>query len=324
MGRSNREMEALATPQQLPNGCSANAPPSVVVVNGLIRSDLFLIIVQGIMTLSVILNYYGIYYHVARVEMVDDETKTRQQREKLAYRRDLLISIIAVPPVACATAFIITFAPRLNLYLDFIRIIVFAKSMNSLFNLIMEYFGGFDSMLRKLRNKQWHLNVFICKACPCLPVKQTHKAWFNNLWWGAYQPVFLRMALTTFNCLIVAEGIYKVDTLALNTVLTNLISTSFGVYCLSVISENVQEDLSNFDIRGKFLMFRLALLCINIQPIVLGFIRFPCVFPFTAPGRSTVFHNQLLILEMFGLALWQRHSFIYNFNETDEIASSNA
>ena len=113
-------------------------------------------------------------------------------------------------------------------------------------------------------------------------MKQTHKAWFNNLWWGAYQPVFLRMALTTFNCLIVAEGIYKVDTLALNTVLTNLISTSFGVYCLSgklnpeseihnqfqVISENVQEDLSNFDIRGKFLMFRLALLCINIQPIV--------------------------------------------------------
>ena len=69
---------------------------SVVVVNGLIRSDLFLIIVQGIMTLSVILNYYGIYYHVARVEMVDDETKTRQQREKLAYRKvlaDLCIQV---------------------------------------------------------------------------------------------------------------------------------------------------------------------------------------------------------------------------------------
>ena len=62
-----------------------------MVVNGLIRSDLFLIIVQGIMTLSVILNYYGIYYHVARVEMVDDDTKTRQQREKLAYRERLTL-----------------------------------------------------------------------------------------------------------------------------------------------------------------------------------------------------------------------------------------
>ena len=73
----------------------------------------------------------------------------------------------------------------------------------------------------------------IKKIGPCLPTKKTNRAWFNNLWWGAYQPVFLRMALTTFNCLVVAEGIYKVDTLALNTVLTNLISTSFGVYCLS-------------------------------------------------------------------------------------------
>ena len=45
------------------------APPSVVVVNGLIRSDLFLLIVQGIMTLSIVLNYYGIYYHLARVKM---------------------------------------------------------------------------------------------------------------------------------------------------------------------------------------------------------------------------------------------------------------
>ena len=45
------------------------APPSVVVVNGLIQSDLFLLIVQGIMTLSIVLNYYGIYYHLARVKM---------------------------------------------------------------------------------------------------------------------------------------------------------------------------------------------------------------------------------------------------------------
>ena len=159
-------MEALlAVPPQLPNGCSAMA--SVVVVNRLIRSDLFLLIVQGIMTLSIVLNYYGIYYHLARVKLsVTSGT--------LAYRRNLLISIIAVPPVASATAFILTFAPRLNLYLDFIRVIVFAKSMNSLFNLIMEYFGGHDRMIKKLHKKDWHLNVFVCKACPCLPTKKTN------------------------------------------------------------------------------------------------------------------------------------------------------
>ena len=58
------------------------------------------------------------------------------------YRRELIISIIAVPPVASITALICTFAPRLNLYLDFCRVLVFAKSLNALFNLIVDYFGG--------------------------------------------------------------------------------------------------------------------------------------------------------------------------------------
>ena len=58
------------------------------------------------------------------------------------YRRELILSIIAVPPVASITALICTFAPRLNLYLDFCRVLVFAKSLNALFNLIVDYFGG--------------------------------------------------------------------------------------------------------------------------------------------------------------------------------------
>ena len=35
----------------------------------------------------------------------------------------------------------------------------------------------------------------------------------SNLWWGAYQPVFIRIALMIHNAMVVAEGIYQVDTL---------------------------------------------------------------------------------------------------------------
>ena len=55
----------------------------------------------------------------------------------------------------------------------------------------------------------------------------------SNLWWGAYQPVFIRIALMIHNAMVVAEGIYQVDTLAVVPLFTNLISTSFAVYCLS-------------------------------------------------------------------------------------------
>ena len=55
-----------------------------------------------------------------------------------------------------------------------------------------------------------------------------------------------------------------------------------------MISENVQEELYQYDIRGKFLMFRIALLCINIQPIILGFIRLPCAGVQTESYLSTL------------------------------------
>ena len=40
------------------------------------------------------------------------------------------------------------------------------------------------------------------------------KIFKSNLWWGAYQPVFIRIALMIHNAMVVAEGIYQVDTLA--------------------------------------------------------------------------------------------------------------
>ena len=40
-----------------------------------------------------------------------------------------------------------------------------------------------------------------------------------------------------------------------------------------VMSENVEEDLHQFDIKLKFMTFRGTLLFINVQPIVLGLIR---------------------------------------------------
>ena len=46
------------------------------------------------------------------------------------------------------------------------------------------------------------------------------------------------------------------------------------------MSENVQEDLHQFDIKLKFLTFRGTLLFINVQPIVLGLLRQDCMHNF--------------------------------------------
>ena len=101
--------------------------------------------------------------------------------------------------------------------------------------------------------------------------------------------------------------------------LVKLCSTGFGVYCLTVISENVKETLHMFNVGAKFMNFKLCLLFINIQsglkevtslkiityflkflqsmkPIVIAFCPFDCVYPYTNAGRGTYMHNQLLVL----------------------------
>ena len=49
------------------------------------------------------------------------------------HRRELINDITLVPPVAMVTAFVSKLAPRLFMYMDFFRVIIFAKSMNRMF-----------------------------------------------------------------------------------------------------------------------------------------------------------------------------------------------
>ena len=72
----------------------------------------------------------------------------------------------------------------------------------------------------------------------------------------------------------------------------NLVSTAFGVFCLAVLSENIQDAASMFKIREKFLNFRLSLIILNIQPIVIGLCSIQCVYPISDRVRGTLLHNQ--------------------------------
>jgi len=80
--------------------------------------------------------------------------------------------------------------------------------------------------------------------------------------------------------------------LSVGSLFINLVSTGFGVFCLAVLSENIQDAASMFMIREKFLNFRMSLIIINIQPIVIAICSIQCVYPISAGVRGTLMHNQ--------------------------------
>ena len=54
---------------------------------------------------------------------------------------------------------------------------------------------------------------------------------------------------------------------------------------------------------------------LNIQPLILSFMGMKCVYPFGGSGRSIMLHNQLIVLEMFLISMFQRKIFLYSFSE---------
>ena len=74
-------MEALAPPRQLESGCGDIAPPAgrmmslselnsnyflAIVTMTMLPSDWFIFSVNIIITFTIIVNYYVIYYHISR------------------------------------------------------------------------------------------------------------------------------------------------------------------------------------------------------------------------------------------------------------------
>ncbi|CAG5112654.1 Oidioi.mRNA.OKI2018_I69.chr2.g6845.t1.cds [Oikopleura dioica] len=290
--------------------CAIGAPSSVIMVRSNESGEFALLVVSVVLMSFTIFNFISIYYYIS---------ETKGLSLKNTKRLGFIHSILLVPPVSSVLALIICIAPRLNLYLDFIRVMTFAFSMNGLFNLIFDYFEGFENFLKVVKKKKWTMQVFICRfCCCCFPLQRSNRAWFSNLWWGAYQPPLIRAGLTLVSVLLLAEGLDS-TIIGLMSLFINLFSTAMGVFCLAILSENLQDVGSMFMIREKFFNFRLSLIIINVQPLVIGLCTLQCVYPLSGSVRGTLLHNQLVIIEMLMLGLFQRYLWMYSFTEDSEI-----
>ncbi|CBY41944.1 unnamed protein product, partial [Oikopleura dioica] len=122
-----------------------------------------------------------------------------------------------------------------------------------------------------------------------------------------------------------ASLIWTVDTGSISSLFCGLVSTGLAVFCLAVLSDNLATCMGDFHIKLKFICFRLTLISVNIQPIILSFFDYTCVYPHTAAGRSTILHNILVVIEMFlkrflnnsdiSVSLLYRYVFMYKYVE---------
>ncbi|CAG5113720.1 Oidioi.mRNA.OKI2018_I69.chr2.g7810.t1.cds [Oikopleura dioica] len=285
------------------DSCALGPPSSAMTVAAAETLENVGMLVLVLISVSTCINCYSIHYFV---------NYTMGLYKKKPIRAGYIDAILRTPPVCCLCSLMILLSPRIALFMTFILNFTFGLSINALFSLILDYFDSFDHFLNQAKKTKWsQANTSILECFRITPSRE----WFSQLYWGSLQCVFVRCAFIIANACFVAEGIWTVDTGSISSLFGGLVSTGLAVFCLIVLSENLNFCMADFHIKFKFMLFRLTLISVNIQPIIISFFNYSCVYPHTAAGRGTILHNALVVIEMFLVSLLYRYVFMYKFVE---------
>jgi len=298
----NRAMELLPAV----DSCAISTPSSALTVAAAETIENVGMLVLILISVSTFVNCYSISHFV---------NYTMGLEKKKPRRAGYIDTILATPPICCLCALMILLSPRIALFMTFILNFTLGLSINMLFSLILDYFDSFEHFLKEAKKTKWSVRIWLWRFFFCIPRITPTRQWFSQLYWGSLQVVFIRCAFIIANACFVAEGIWSVDTGSISSLFCGLVSTGLAVFCLSVLSDNLATCMGDFHIKLKFICFRLTLISVNIQPIILTFFDYSCVYPHTAAGRSTVLHNILVVIEMFLVSLLYRYVFMYKYVE---------
>ncbi|XP_033125804.1 organic solute transporter subunit alpha-like [Anneissia japonica] len=221
-------------------------------------------------------------------------------------RRNCIIWILGIYPVFCLTSLLGLYIPRSAVLCNLTASVYFSVCLYQFFVLIIDYYGGHDSILLQMSNIEVSLrSPPIGCFFPCLP---TFKMTEKNL---------LRIKIAVFQCALIRpfvlfvtevlwlNGTYVPGSLAsdeafLYVNIITLTSTIIAIYAFIMFYRASREPLHGFKLTPKFIVVQLALICSNIQIIFLGILVLTDVIPCDDPFPTDSRHNrwQCLILTL--------------------------
>ncbi|KAM8830303.1 organic solute transporter subunit alpha isoform 2-T2 [Synchiropus picturatus] len=254
-------------------------------------------------------------------------------------RKRLYLWILGMYPVFAFTSLIALYVPRSSSLCNFVASLYHSITLLKFMGLITDFFGGKSRMLAALSGKKLSPDPFPCCCCCCLPMVAINSS-HNWMMAAVLQLSVIRSILFFVTLVLWTDEQYEygdVTSVTLNLYVNGIIcvSTFLSFYGHLLFYKATKSALHGFGLRSKFICIVLVLILCGLQSGILetmgAFEVIPCTPPFSVLTRSqcksnhyagsaqnmclicvlvsSVIYHYCVIVEMFCIGLYARHTF---------------
>ncbi|XP_029995384.1 organic solute transporter subunit alpha [Sphaeramia orbicularis] len=233
-------------------------------------------------------------------------------------RKQFYLWILGMYPVFALTSMIALYVPRSSSLCNFIASLYHSITLLKFMGLITDFFGGKARMLAALSGQQVSPDPFPCCCCCCLPMVTVNRSSRNWMMAAVLQLSVVRSILFFVTLVLWTDEQYDygdVDSVNPNLYINGIIgvSTFVSFYGHLLFYKATKSALPGYGLRAKFICIILVLVLCGLQSGILetmGALEvIPCTPPFSVLTRSLLIYHYCVIVEMFCIGLYARHTF---------------
>nr|XP_046220249.1 organic solute transporter subunit alpha-like [Oncorhynchus gorbuscha] len=233
-------------------------------------------------------------------------------------RRHLYLWILGMYPVFGLTSIIALYVPRSSSLCSFIASLYHSITLLKFMGLITDFFGGKARMLEILAGEQVSPDPFPCCCCCCLPMIAINRTSLGWMMAAVLQLSVVRTILFFVTLVLWTDEQYDygyVDYANPNMYMNVIIgvSTFLSFYGHLLFYKATKKALPGYGLRAKFVCIIVVLVLCGLQSGILetmGALEVvPCTPPFSVLMRSQLIYHYSVIVEMFCICLFARHTF---------------
>ncbi|CAJ1055186.1 organic solute transporter subunit alpha [Xyrichtys novacula] len=233
-------------------------------------------------------------------------------------RKRLYLWILGMYPVFITTSLIALYVPRSSSLCNFIASLYHSITLLKFMGLITDFFGGKARMLSALSGQQVPPDPFPCCCCCCLPMVSINSSSRGWMMAAVLQLSVVRSILFFVTLVLWTDEQYDygdVDSVDPNLYVNGIIcvSTFVSFYGHLLFYKATKGALHGYGLRAKFICIIVVLVLCGLQSGILetmGALEvIPCTPPFSTLTRSQLIYHYCVIVEMFCIGLYARHTF---------------
>ncbi|XP_078479744.1 organic solute transporter subunit alpha-like, partial [Lampetra planeri] len=245
-----------------------------------------------------------------------EEVVYLQRKIQCPYKRKTLVWINGAAPVISITSCIGLWIPRSAMFTDYTASIYFAICIHQFMVMMVQEYGGEEALVRRFHGSPIPISTGpCCCCCLCLPRINLTRRNLAIIQCGTFQVAFLRPVLLFLGAVLWTNGTYNPEKMSVTGAYLWIscisgLATIISLWAIGIMFSHARTNLASLNIIPKFALNQMILILSSLQLAILAMLgtagTVACVPPFPSRARAASMNQQLLVVEMFLVALVSR------------------